>query len=352
MPIDKAAVELLHHAAQPEPLTWLSYDGSKARLFSAARARVWLWPFVLVALTCWSVALAGAYVIVAVSSALREAAARCSRRIELRRAEATVSAARTARAAAIYDAECVFRRLDTARDSRIAQLHQKLVEVATPSYVGEAIARCDAVTLFEYGVSTPFGSSPLRELVATVESFGGMSYSGDVHYTGDVRKHVNKRPTLTRMVVGTALAGPAGLIVAGIGAQKKKTQMVDTREVHDTRQVHDDRQLFLVVEAPRLYCKLQFEPDRAAEIHGFAATLNNAARQQPVPIDEIRPVLLQGLNAKLAAEQDTSAIASARQEWERRQVDAGLLATVSSAEECVATLRRAASDHRSVEAAQ
>jgi hypothetical protein len=99
-------------------------------------------------------------------------------------------------------------------------------------------------------IVTPSGTHPLEPgVTATVDTAGAM-----------VEK---SRSTLTRMGVGTAIAGPLGFMV-GMGAKKSKVQ--------------DKRELYMLIEGPTWADSMVCKPDDGAKVRQFCTAVNLAAR--------------------------------------------------------------------------
>lgn len=105
--------------------------------------------------------------------------------------------------------------------------------------------------LYDDRIQTPEGTHPLGPAVtAMVDTAGNLA--------------TKSRSTLTRMGVGTLVAGPFGLVA---GAVAKKSSKVDTRE------------LYLLVDGGDWASMAQLNPDHGTQARRFAQAVNVAARQ-------------------------------------------------------------------------
>ena len=99
-------------------------------------------------------------------------------------------------------------------------------------------------------IETPSGTYPLEAgISASVDTAGAMAEKS--------------RSTLTRMGVGTVIAGPLGFMV-GMGA--KKTKMEDKRE------------LYMLIEGPTWADSTACKPDDGGKVRQFCTAVNLAAR--------------------------------------------------------------------------
>ena len=101
---------------------------------------------------------------------------------------------------------------------------------------------------------------------AAVEADGQISYTPEVKGGG-------QRPTLTRMAVGGAIAGPLGAVI-GMAAQKKKKIRTVTHE-------HDDREVTLtIVSNDGVICRT-WSGEGPAEARQFVAQIQDAIISYP-----------------------------------------------------------------------
>jgi hypothetical protein len=133
-------------------------------------------------------------------------------------------------------------------------------------------------------IETRDGTRQVDEHVrARVES------SGTVTYSGGITRDVTRRPTLTRMALGSILPGTA--LIPGFAFQKKKV------EIYDDRQTHDDRQLYFIVEHPEWSVVEEVNPDDAERVHRVVAALNGAARRAALVTEQPRAALPEAFEA-------------------------------------------------------
>ena len=147
------------------------------------------------------------------------------------------------------------------------------------------------------------GSSTLEGSKAIVDSTGNVA--------------VTQRATLTRMGAGALVAGPIGLVAAGVAGKKKKQ--------------HDFRELYLTIETPGFSTVVKCNPNDGQRVRSFAAQVNSAA-QQAAGIRQRRPQEIASARALLASsESATGPIDAARAELERVRADGTFLAAIEAA---------------------
>lgn len=161
-----------------------------------------------------------------------------------------------------------------------------------------------AVVLHELHVVTPSGTANLLEgeCRAAVDTAGNLVRS--------------QRTTLTRMVVGGALAGPFGALAGGM-LKKKQSQ--------------DDRELYLLIESPTVGALIACNPDDGAKVRELATMINTASRNA-ANVNQQRIVAIQEAQASLdTTRQNTQALESGKAEFARVQADTARLDAAKSA---------------------
>jgi hypothetical protein len=124
---------------------------------------------------------------------------------------------------------------------------------STPKLAAVWATGATRFVLFEDRLQAPDGTHPLHpEITASVDAAGNMA--------------VKSRSTLTRMGVGTVVAGPFGLVA---GAAARKSKKIDTRE------------LYLLVDGGVWATMGKFNPDKGAAVRAFAQAVMVAARNAP-----------------------------------------------------------------------
>lgn len=103
-------------------------------------------------------------------------------------------------------------------------------------------------------------------VTARVESGGSLSYSTEVSGGGS-------RPTLTRVALGAAVAGPLGAVVGGAAQKKKK--------IKTTTVTHDSRTLRIIISGDSGHIDIGVDPNQEARARAFVSSLLNAKAEYP-----------------------------------------------------------------------
>ena len=104
------------------------------------------------------------------------------------------------------------------------------------------------------------------EISAKVETSGQVSYSVESSGGGS-------RPTLTRIALGAAVAGPLGAVVGGAAQKKKK--------IKSTTVQHDDRVLRIVISSDEGIIDANINPALESRAREFARNVLNAKTDYP-----------------------------------------------------------------------
>lgn len=104
------------------------------------------------------------------------------------------------------------------------------------------------------------------EISAKVETSGQVSYSVESSGGGS-------RPTLTRVVLGAAVAGPLGAVVGGVAQKKKK--------IKSTTVQHDDRTLRIIISSDEGIIDANINPALESRAREFARNVLNAKTDYP-----------------------------------------------------------------------
>lgn len=104
------------------------------------------------------------------------------------------------------------------------------------------------------------------EISAKVETSGQVSYSVESSGGGS-------RPTLTRIALGAAVAGPLGAVVGGAAQKKKK--------IKSTTIQHDDRVLRIVISSDEGIIDANINPTLESRAREFARNVLNAKTDYP-----------------------------------------------------------------------
>ena len=104
------------------------------------------------------------------------------------------------------------------------------------------------------------------EISAKVETSGQVSYSVESSGGGS-------RPTLTRIVLGAAVAGPLGAVVGGAAQKKKK--------IKSTTVQHDDRTLRIIISSDEGIIDANINPTLESRAREFARNVLNAKTDYP-----------------------------------------------------------------------
>jgi hypothetical protein len=138
------------------------------------------------------------------------------------------------------------------RHAKAVQAHEKAVHQA-----GRALSAAQArqvlgrygktVILYDDQLVTPDGSCTLSPAI-----------KASVQDAGSLQKYVTSRVTLTRV---------ATIGVFAIGAKKKKTHSVDTRE------------LYLLIETPQFDSLIRCDPNAGAAVRQLATNINNSGKR-------------------------------------------------------------------------
>jgi len=148
---------------------------------------------------------------------------------------------------AIRGAERNLGRLEKTYSKDVAAAQKRLEGLQSPN--GARLTTYRGVQLYELGIVTPSGTAQLEGARARAEAAGSVA--------------VTQRATLTRMGAGALVAGPVGLVAAGVAGKKKKK--------------HDFRELYLIIEAAGLSTVIKCNPNDGMKARNFVAKVNNAA---------------------------------------------------------------------------
>jgi hypothetical protein len=152
--------------------------------------------------------------------------------------------------------------------SNVRDGERSLKKARTPDQLGSIGGH----VLYDVRIKTPEGTYPLTaEVTATVDNAGALA--------------TKSRSTLTRMGVGTLVAGPFGLVA---GAVAKKSSTIDKRE------------LYLLVDGGEWASMAKLNPDDGAKARKFAQAVNVAARKAAA-VERERAQLVSGLEQQLIA---------------------------------------------------
>lgn len=125
----------------------------------------------------------------------------------------------------------------------------------------------DGITLFQNRVVGSGRTLSLdSEISAKVETSGQVSYSVESSGGGS-------RPTLTRVVLGAAVAGPLGAVVGGAAQKKKK--------IKSTTVQHDDRVLRIIISSDEGIIDANINPNLESRAREFARNVLNAKTDYP-----------------------------------------------------------------------
>ena len=139
------------------------------------------------------------------------------------------------------------RRAQLKQAKKLGREHAHAMKELERARERRVLGQYRDVTLYEDGLVTASGSCPLSaEITASVQD------------AGSLQKYVTSRVTLTRaLTIG----------VFAIGAKKKKTHTVDTRE------------LYLLIEAPGFESLTTCDPSHGPRVRQLATVINNAGKQ-------------------------------------------------------------------------
>jgi hypothetical protein len=153
-------------------------------------------------------------------------------------------------------------------------------------------------TLYEHQVVTPSGTADLLdgECKASVDTAGNLTRSS--------------RTTLTRMLVGGALAGPFGALAGGMLKKKNST---------------DDRELYLLIESPTVGALIQCNPDDGGKVREFATMVNTASRNASNVQQQRTVGIEQATSALHAARGNVQALEEMTTEFAKVQSDTARL---------------------------
>ena len=104
------------------------------------------------------------------------------------------------------------------------------------------------------------------EISAKVETSGQVSYSVESSGGGS-------RPTLTRIALGAAVAGPLGAVIGGAAQKKKK--------IKSTTVQHDDRTLRIIISSDEGIIDANINPTLESRAREFARNVLNAKTDYP-----------------------------------------------------------------------
>ena len=104
------------------------------------------------------------------------------------------------------------------------------------------------------------------EISAKVEASGQVSYSVESSGGGS-------RPTLTRIALGAAVAGPLGAVIGGAAQKKKK--------IKSTTVQHDDRTLRIIISSDKGIIDANINPSLESRAREFARNVLNAKTDYP-----------------------------------------------------------------------
>jgi hypothetical protein len=179
-------------------------------------------------------------------------------------------------------------RAESAHARRVRDAEKALEQARTSPKLGAVWSTgATRFVLFEDRLQAPNGSHQLHpQVAASVETAGNLA--------------TKSRSTLTRMGVGTLVAGPFGLVA---GAAARKSKEVDKRE------------LYLLVDGGDWTAMGKFNPDKGARVREFAQALTLAARNAPAAaqrraalVSQCQQVLAQAQADRVEIERTTAAL--------------------------------------------
>lgn len=202
---------------------------------------------------------------------------------------------------AIRAADKKLRKAEKGYSKDIAKAKKQLQDLESPN--GSRLASYRGIQLCELAISGPQGNVRLEGTRATVDATGNVA--------------VTQRATLTRMGAGAIVAGPVGLVAAGVAGKKKKK--------------HDFRELYLTIETSSFSTVIRCNPNDGLKARNFAARVNSAA-EQAATIRARRPQEITAARSELASlETATGSVDSARTELERVKTGTAFVGAIEAA---------------------
>jgi len=120
-----------------------------------------------------------------------------------------------------------------------------------------------------------------------------------IDQTGDITAYATQRSTLTRVVGGGVLFGPAGAIVGGV-AKKSKHHQVDTRE------------LYLMVLGPDWQEVAKLDPTKGEQARSVMQAINTAAQTSRQAREDHERTVKEAKDTLARVQEDTSKVDAAK----------------------------------------